>query len=77
MGRRTCESASALSLDAQPAQFERLVNRIWRPDGALAMSLMQHSFLGLKILCAAASYRMMPFPASGRLDSIFSRFLTA
>jgi hypothetical protein len=33
MGRSTCASASALSLDAQPAQLERLVNRICLPDG--------------------------------------------
>jgi len=33
MGRRTCASASALNLDAQPAQFERLVSRILRPEG--------------------------------------------
>jgi hypothetical protein len=31
MGRRTCVSASALSLDAQPAQAERVVRRISRP----------------------------------------------
>jgi len=31
MGRRTCVSASALSLDAQPAHVERVVRRISRP----------------------------------------------
>ena len=33
MGRSTCASVSALSFDAQPAQLERLVKRIWRPVG--------------------------------------------
>jgi len=33
MGRRTCASASALNLDAQPAQLDKLVRRIWRPEG--------------------------------------------
>jgi hypothetical protein len=33
MGRSTCASVSALSLDAQPAQLDRLVRRIWRPEG--------------------------------------------
>jgi hypothetical protein len=36
IGRRTCASVSALSLDAQPAQLDRLVNLIWRPEGGLA-----------------------------------------
>jgi hypothetical protein len=33
MGRRTCASVSALSLEAQPAQAARLVKRISRPLG--------------------------------------------
>ena len=33
IGRSTCASASALSFDAQPAQLERLVRRICRPEG--------------------------------------------
>ena len=31
-GRSTCASASALSLDAQPAQLDRLVRRICFPE---------------------------------------------
>jgi hypothetical protein len=33
MGRSTCASVSALSLDAQPAQLDVVVNRICLPDG--------------------------------------------
>jgi len=33
MGRRTCASASALNFEAQPAQVERVVNRIFFSDG--------------------------------------------
>jgi hypothetical protein len=33
-GRSTCASVSALSLEAQPAQLERLVRRICLPEGA-------------------------------------------
>lgn len=40
MGRSTCASVSALSFDAQPAQLERLVNRICFPDGACSKPLM-------------------------------------
>ena len=40
MGRSTCASASAFNLDAQPAQLDRLVSRIWRPDGGFAGLLM-------------------------------------
>jgi hypothetical protein len=36
MGRSTCASVSAFSFDAQPAHFERVVRRIWRPDGDFA-----------------------------------------
>lgn len=36
IGRSTCANASALSLDAQPAQLERLVRRICRPEGGSA-----------------------------------------
>lgn len=36
IGRSTCASASALSFDAQPAQLERLVRRICRPEGGSA-----------------------------------------
>jgi len=36
MGRSTCASASALSLDAQPAQLDRLVSRICFPEGCRA-----------------------------------------
>jgi hypothetical protein len=35
-GCRTCASASALSLDAQPAQEESEVRRIWRPVGVFS-----------------------------------------
>ncbi len=38
MGRRTCVSASALSLDAQPAQAERVVRRISRPVCGIGIS---------------------------------------
>jgi hypothetical protein len=41
MGRRTCASASALNLDAQPAQLDRLVSRIWRPEGECEGVLMR------------------------------------
>jgi hypothetical protein len=37
MGRSTCASASALSLDAQPAQLERLVSRICLPEGCKSL----------------------------------------
>jgi hypothetical protein len=33
-GRSTCASVSAFSLDAQPAQLERVVRRICLPEGA-------------------------------------------
>jgi hypothetical protein len=33
MGRSTCASVSAFNFDAQPAQLDKLVRRIWRPDG--------------------------------------------
>jgi hypothetical protein len=39
-GRRTCASASARSLEAQPAQFERLVNRICFPDVASGSTML-------------------------------------
>jgi len=41
IGSRTCASVSALSLEAQPAQLERLVNRICLPEEAfLFMGIM-------------------------------------
>jgi hypothetical protein len=36
MGRRTCASVSAFSFDAQPAQLDKLVKRIWRPEGGFS-----------------------------------------
>ncbi|MCI0556552.1 MAG: hypothetical protein L0287_36885 [Anaerolineae bacterium] len=38
-GRSTCASASALSLDAQPAQVERVVRRISRPVLGIGINL--------------------------------------
>jgi len=38
-GRRTCASASALSLEAQPAHLDKLVNRIFFPDGLTSFIL--------------------------------------
>ena len=44
-GRRTCASLSALSLDAQPAQFERLVRRICLPDGWTACNVAPYGWM--------------------------------
>jgi hypothetical protein len=33
----TCASVSALSLDAQPAQFDKVVKRICRPLGEMSL----------------------------------------
>ena len=41
MGRSTCASASALSLDAQPAQAERVVRRISRPVCGIGIFLQK------------------------------------
>jgi hypothetical protein len=41
-GRKTCDSVSALSLDAQPAQLDKVVSRICFPLGLL-------SFIGIII----------------------------
>lgn len=48
MGRSTCASDSAFSLDAQPAQFERLVRRTCFPLRALAGLLINDSFTGFQ-----------------------------
>jgi hypothetical protein len=40
MGRRTCASASALSLDAQPAQVERVVSRIFFSEGVSEFAMV-------------------------------------
>jgi hypothetical protein len=42
-GRRTCVSASALSLDAQPAQVERVVRRISRPVCGMGIDLLNQN----------------------------------
>jgi len=42
-GRRTCVSASALSLDAQPAQVERAVRRISRPVCGIGIELLNQN----------------------------------
>ena len=39
-GRSTCVSASALSLDAQPAHVERVVSRISRPVCGMGIFLL-------------------------------------
>jgi hypothetical protein len=44
IGRSTCASASALSLDAQPAQLDRLVNRICFPEGLASSWIMMIGF---------------------------------
>jgi hypothetical protein len=36
-GRSTCASVSAFNLEAQPAQLDRLVRRISRPEGATSL----------------------------------------
>jgi|GEM_PF-5271160 len=41
MGRRTCVSASALSLDAQPAHAESVVRRISRPVWGIGIYKLQ------------------------------------
>ena len=43
IGRRTCVSASALSLDAQPAQADRVVRRISRPVWGMGMGLLNQN----------------------------------
>ena len=40
IGRRTCASACALSLDAQPAQLDKLVRRICLPEGEGGVSVI-------------------------------------
>lgn len=42
-GRSTCASASALSLDAQPAQVERVVRRISRPVCGIGINLLNQN----------------------------------
>ena len=42
-GRRTCASASALNLDAQPAQAERVVSRISRPVCGMGINLLKQN----------------------------------
>ena len=39
MGRSTCASASALSLEAQPEHVERVVRRILRSEGVSAFAI--------------------------------------
>ena len=43
IGRSTCVSASALSLDAQPAQAERVVRRISRPVCGMGINLLNQN----------------------------------
>ena len=38
-GRSTCASVSASNLEAQPAQLDMLVKRIWRPEGEVSFIL--------------------------------------
>jgi hypothetical protein len=47
MGRSTCASVSAFNFDAQPAQLDRLVSLIWRPEGA-ASSIIGFLIGGIK-----------------------------
>jgi hypothetical protein len=42
-GRSTCVSASALSLDAQPAQVESVVRRISRPVFGIGIVLLNQN----------------------------------
>ncbi len=42
-GRRTCVSASALNLDAQPAHAERVVRRISRPVCGIGIELLNQN----------------------------------
>ena len=74
MGRRTCVSASALSLDAQPAHAARVVSLISRPDCGMGMSLLKkmtsNQFLWLLVIPRSIHYSYGVVVGSGSAEGV-------
>ena len=72
IGCRTCASVSAESLEAQPAQFERLVKRICLPLVAFSFMglIIPDLFIRCRIFCVWTSdsqyEKIMQYPHQGR-----------
>jgi len=77
-GRRTCASASALNLEAQPAQAERVVSRISLPVFGIGMNApcsSRKKDVFRMISAVTSQRRRVPFFSHGDSMRSFSEIL--
>src|SRR5437867_3286998 len=65
-GRSTCVSASALSLDAQPAHVERVVRRISRPVLGIGIFFINYASLNYGVVVVVVG--VSAEPGNGKMN---------